>query len=308
MGILMFSTWSDVADEDIRTRSAIESLSTTALPSLSYHQIDSIVGPQTGWQGRSRTEHVAWEERVAKRAPADFALVSRSTYRSILRHLKMKRKASVLDEHTSWDSWSPLSDSSTSSCQTINEKVVGTVPWTLGSTSRSHVNDHINFRTRKRVRDNRPNLEAVHQNTLAKLFDAQRQHQAPGLNVQPGATQPVYQDNLKPALMEVDEPTQRSLHSFFNIGERQLPIKQRAIPLQQGTNIASTACEDCGNDLYQFPDQQNQSMSIIDIDQRPHALLEENYDCAVCTRSICDMCAVRGDHRLCLECAMPGSG
>lgn len=32
------------------------------------------------------------------------------------------------------------------------------------------------------------------------------------------------------------------------------------------------------------------------------------YACAKCSRRVCDICAVRGDHRVCLECANPGNG
>src|SRR2546423_956315 len=36
---------------------------------------------------------------------------------------------------------------------------------------------YFNSRTRKRFRDSRPDEETIHQNTLSKLFSAQRQHQ-----------------------------------------------------------------------------------------------------------------------------------
>lgn len=32
------------------------------------------------------------------------------------------------------------------------------------------------------------------------------------------------------------------------------------------------------------------------------------YACAHCRNRVCDTCAVRGDRRVCLECANPGSG
>jgi hypothetical protein len=32
------------------------------------------------------------------------------------------------------------------------------------------------------------------------------------------------------------------------------------------------------------------------------------YACANCSKRVCDTCAVRGDWRVCLECANPGNG
>lgn len=219
----------------------------------------------------------------------------------------MKRKATALDENPSWDSWSPLSNSSTSSYRSLDEKAVATLPWTFTST-RNHVNDHLNFRTKKRLRDNRPDLEAVHQNTLAKLFGAQRQHPTTVLDEHPRFTHSVHEYDPIQSSLGSTEPAQRSLHSFFNIGQCQAPAKQSPASVQQRADVASSACEDCGNDLNQAASHQNLDTQMMDVGQMQQPLLDEDYECAVCSRNICDMCAVRGDRRICLECAMPGSG
>lgn len=212
-----------------------------------------------------------------------------------------------MDETSSWDSWSPLSNSSTSSCRSLDQNAIGTVPWTFAP-SKNHVNDHINFRTKKRLRDNRPNLEAVHQNTLAKLFDAQRQHPTPVLDERSTGTHSVQEHDFHQPSLETTEPAQRSLHSFFSIGQWQAPAKKTSASVQHRTVVASNACEDCGNNLNRIAGHDPHDTPMMDIGQIQQPFLDEDYECAVCTRNICDTCAVRGDRRICLECAMPGAG
>lgn len=219
----------------------------------------------------------------------------------------MKRKATTLDENPPWDPWSPLSDSSTSSHRSLDQKAVGTLPWTF-TPNRNHVSDHINFRTKKRLRDNRPDLQAVHQNTLAKLFGAQRQHPTPVLAEHPTITHSVHEYDLNQPSLGPSEPAQRSLHSFFDIGQWQAPAKQISASERQRADVASNACEDCGNDLNQAASHKNHDTQMMDVGHIQQPFLDEDYECAVCSRNVCDMCAVRGDRRICLECAMPGAG
>lgn len=60
-------------------------------------------------------------------------------------------------------------------------------------------------------------------------------------------------------------------------------------------------------------------MMDMDIDPNPNAHFAvpttvdadadaDAYACAYCAKTVCDMCAVRGDVRVCLECANPGNG
>lgn len=219
----------------------------------------------------------------------------------------MKRKANALDEKPSWDSWSPSSDSSTTSDRLVGWEGVGTVPWTF-SPSRSHIDDHINFRTKKRVRNNRPDLDAIHQNTLAKLYGAQRQHEMPVSNRCHTETHNTHGPNVHHSFSGVTEPTQRSLHSFFNIGQRQGLAKQVLPSTQQRAGVMLKYCEDCGNGLDQSRTPQSHDAQMMDVDRWQEPSMDEDYECAVCSRDICDTCAVRGDRRICLECAMPGGG
>lgn len=219
----------------------------------------------------------------------------------------MKRKASVLDEQPSWESWSPSSDSSAASYKPLDHKAVGIVPWTFAP-SRSHIDDHINFRTRKRVRDNRPDLNAVHQNTLAKLFDAQRPQGPPLPEAHPADTRGVSDHVMNHPSAASAQSAQRSLHSFFNVGQRQGPANPAPVSLQQQAEGVSKSCEDCGNDLTQTPTHQSHDLQMMEVDQLQDSFLDDDYECAVCRRNVCDMCAVRGDRRICLECAMPGAG
>ena len=218
----------------------------------------------------------------------------------------MKRNADVLEEPSSWDSWSPASDSSTASYRSLNEAAVGIVPWALAP-SRSHLDDHINHRTRKRVRDNRPDLDAIHQSTLTKLFNAQKQHQNFLPDLHPTKTVSAQDYSTSQSTPELMEPAQRSLHSFFNIGQRRGPVKLPSLGPQQ-TGITFSLCEDCGNDLEHWASHQSNDSQMMEIDQRHQPHLDDNHECAICNRNVCDMCAVRGDRRVCLECAMPGGG
>ena len=219
----------------------------------------------------------------------------------------MKRKANMLDERFSGDSCSPSSDSSAPSYKSLNQKAVGSVPWTFAP-RRSHVNDHINFRTRKRVRDNRPDLDAIHQNTLAKLFNAQRQTEMHSPVTHTTAIGNVNEHDNGPSTLEVIEPAQRSLHSFFGTGQQPGSAKQATLSLQQPPNMTSHSCEDCGDSLYQSVNHQIRDLQMMEVDQLQEPFMDEDYECAVCSRNVCDMCAVRGDRRICLECMMPGSG
>lgn len=203
----------------------------------------------------------------------------------------MKRKAAEIEENGSVASCSPSSDTSTSSVDS-RIHMHGIMPPLL------RFNDHINLRTRKRVRDNRPEPNIVHQNTLAKLFDAQRHL---GLDRdQPGNR--VMTDTR--SLSAASESQQRDLHSFFQISH----TKSIDMPTKTAKAVVSESgicCEDCGCQL-----QLHMAADVdgMDIDHDEALFNDDEYRCVDCSRAVCSMCCVRGDYRVCLECALPGGG
>ncbi|KAJ0277017.1 hypothetical protein CBS470a_010509 [Colletotrichum nupharicola] len=98
---------------------------------------------------------------------------------------------------------------------------------------------HLDSRTRKRFRDNRPSQEEVHQRTLQMLYSAQQQDQ-----------------NMENELSSSPAPapavarnTQKSLHSFWNIKSAQPPVSRTASPPVHQRALSPTSCEDCGTEL-----------------------------------------------------------
>ncbi|KIX96068.1 uncharacterized protein Z520_08323 [Fonsecaea multimorphosa CBS 102226] len=92
--------------------------------------------------------------------------------------MSTKRKASVFEEdmfylqpNTPPVTSSPLS--STSSSSTISSENNNNTAYDC---LRVKAVPYLNSRTRKRYRDDKPNEEVIHENTLRKLYDAQRLH------------------------------------------------------------------------------------------------------------------------------------
>ena len=202
----------------------------------------------------------------------------------------MKRKASDFEEVTSWSQWSPSSEISSASDDSPNRLLDTATPWARISKQYSAGDNHLNVRTRKRVRDNRPALELIHRNTLAKLFEAQRQ---------PHPTMPLTGDGkTEPQMITSQVPAQRNLHSFFSIPQSHVLVTEPRV-----TEQLTSACEDCGNSLVAIS-----GINASDIDMMDVSDQEGIFACASCHRNVCDTCSVRADHRLCLECALPGNG
>lgn len=85
---------------------------------------------------------------------------------------------------------------------------------------------HINSRTRKRHRDGRPDEETIHENTLKKLYDAQRFHldeRVPVLEAAAPVEETVHQmdhdvemmDEPEAELPQTIQPDQKTIDSFF---------------------------------------------------------------------------------------------
>lgn len=206
----------------------------------------------------------------------------------------MKRKASELEDGPQFGAWSPSSNYSASSSGSPSRYDFGS----MMHTSKPHTlnRSHINTRTRKRFRDDRPDIDVIHHNTLAKLFGAQRQQFfLPPTILENDSTGEV------PAPASIIEPTQKSLHSFFSISHTPVPkIGPRSSSINMSNGDALNKCDDCGNALDPSAGKSSGDCEMMDLDQE--------YECASCHRNVCDTCAVRGDERICLECAIPGGG
>ncbi|KFY09144.1 hypothetical protein V492_05580, partial [Pseudogymnoascus sp. VKM F-4246] len=92
---------------------------------------------------------------------------------------------------------------------------------------------HLSSRTRKRVRDNRPSEDQIHENTLNLLFSAQKQRQP----------EPVYPQ--EPTLSMSPPPAQQSsLHSFWTLPARR-DSSANSATLSAPSYSHGASCEDC---------------------------------------------------------------
>ena len=90
----------------------------------------------------------------------------------------------------------------------------------------------LNTRTRKRYRDDRPNEEVIHENTLKKLFDAQRLHldeampMSDVMNFDGGIGRAVEEDaemtddtfDVEMEIPQTVQPKQKTIEAFFGGG------------------------------------------------------------------------------------------
>ena len=203
----------------------------------------------------------------------------------------MKRKASEFEEVTPWGQRSPSSDMSSLADNSPYRLQDISTPWARISKQHRIGDNHVNLRTRKRLRDNRPDMEVIHRNTLVKLFEAQRNPQQVPICVESRNTE-------LSTISSLQMPSQKSLHSFFSIPQSRLPR-----PETQALEQRTDACEDCGNQLAAAMGSASSEVDMMDISDS-----DDIFACASCHRNVCDMCSVRADHRLCLECALPGNG
>lgn len=212
----------------------------------------------------------------------------------------MKRKASVLEDTRFVPQW-PQYDSSSVSTPSPESIKAPHNSWNTPAIP------YLSSRTRKRYRDNRPSAESVHQNTLAKLYNAQQQIHTQEIAQQRGASQvdsylmslDTPGDNI---LLEADvEPKQRSLDSFFGGSAgtiRQTKPQPRIFAPNTVAVPHHLICEDCGASA-----QPDADIDAMDVD-----MATQDQCCNQCRRVVCDMCAIRGNQRICLECAVPGGG
>lgn len=156
--------------------------------------------------------------------------------------------------------------------------------WSCPAYMEDSCGSHLNSRTRKRHRDNRPEEQEIYASTIQRLYDAQRYH--PDAEPIPSA----------PALAAPLAPPQRStLHSFWNINQSSVVSEptQTQLDVEMISNVPLPMnCEDCDRSL-----RYDESM---DVDED---LLRQEMACGICQRHVCDLCAVLGNERLCLACA-----
>jgi hypothetical protein len=210
--------------------------------------------------------------------------------------MKRKRSSAALS--------SPQSDASDCSNQTStplslfymqSKPVDAFYQKTDWQSARSPSEDHLNSRTRKRYRDNRPDENAIYgvscwlgavinmasladacrcaATTISKLYEAQRQQP----QALPAPSQPTH------FVQAPTQPQRNTLHSFWRINHP---------PVRPSTAIEinlSPRCQDCDSSL-----QHEDEMELDDSTQK---------QCQICERAVCDTCAVLGDSRICLLCA-----
>ncbi|KAF2877139.1 hypothetical protein BDV95DRAFT_601553 [Massariosphaeria phaeospora] len=171
-----------------------------------------------------------------------------------------------------------------------------TTPWSLGDARRVKSSD-LGCRTRKRVRDNRPDEREVHEHTINKLFSAQRTHPQPILLAPPSPPPP------QPKVQK------STLHSFWNLPAP--PVQAPAVPILLDRHISTTAprCEDCEAPLREDGDSMD-----IDMDMDMHVAGSGGvgggqggqFACNGCGKQVCGTCAVVASSRHCLQCATTG--
>ncbi|ERF75919.1 hypothetical protein EPUS_01285 [Endocarpon pusillum Z07020] len=206
----------------------------------------------------------------------------------------------------------------------------------------SYFSNNLNSsRTRKRLRDGRPDEETIHQNTLSKLYAAQQQrneqsdaHQDHSIPFTPSPTPSRTLPRTESTTSATNtiphhrEKAQASLYAFFGGGHNQ-SVPQIPGPDPQSSHAttlpsvatATPQCEDCSAPLFPLSAYPNDVTTVagdtemMDIDATAvgygiSSSSDEGiaYSCVNCGKRVCDTCAVRGDWRVCLECANPGNG
>ncbi|KAL5395069.1 hypothetical protein PMIN03_007386 [Paraphaeosphaeria minitans] len=143
------------------------------------------------------------------------------------------------------------------------------------------------LRTRKRVRDNRPDEHTIHETTINKLFSAQRK--------QPYA-EPILSDTLPTQQAPLVQKLQKStLHAFWSIPAR--PVHPSLVQMQPQREADAPRCDDCDTLL----EKDANDMDIdMDIDG---PLANRSLACNDCGRNVCGKCAVVANARHCLQCA-----
>lgn len=177
---------------------------------------------------------------------------------------------------------------------------------------------HLNSRTQKRHRDNRPSEDTIHAQTLHKLYEAQRavplphDHLDQNVHVEPGV------EGLQGAQGGYDGhgagvtgQKQKSLHSFWQLP----PASTQAVPQSGGGNAdvrsvlnADERCEDCDAPMHEASVEADADCVMgdggLELEVQAH---QGGGVCEGCGRRVCGLCSlVPRDRRVCLECVGRG--
>ncbi|RMZ69359.1 orf21 [Pyrenophora seminiperda CCB06] len=167
--------------------------------------------------------------------------------------------------------------------------------WDFASANRVKSGEWGN-RTRKRVRDSRPDERAIHENTLNKLYAAQRHH---------ASASPMLCDTTTPLPVEQQQPMSKpqkcTLHAFW----KELPAPpvqpiSSSLPTQQEQKLPR--CDDCDTPLQSGSDSMDVEMDM----DLGDALETSPFACSDCGKNVCGTCAVVSSTRHCLQCATSG--
>jgi len=138
-------------------------------------------------------------------------------------------------------------------------------------------------------------LTPTTENTLSKLFAAQKQHAqaSPALR----QTTPAVSE---PSTTRSSAPAQKStLHSFWAI---QRPVPPPTVVIHHAPEFEDPErprCDDCGSNL----NAGDVGMMDIDMTSDDNGAGSSPFACFGCRRRVCDMCAVVANERSCLHCA-----
>ncbi|KAK0252623.1 hypothetical protein LTR29_003575 [Friedmanniomyces endolithicus] len=144
---------------------------------------------------------------------------------------------------------------------------------------------HLNSRTRKRHRDDRPDEQIVHASTINRLYEAQRKH--------PDAEPVPSSQSIVPAPAH-ERPQKSTLHAFWSLPSA--PARTDDMQMDSGIDRIrdqESRCEDCERPL-----REEDAMEVDDV-----VVLERDTACAMCRRRVCGLCSISGAERSCLGCA-----
>ncbi|KAF1990347.1 hypothetical protein K402DRAFT_324924 [Aulographum hederae CBS 113979] len=203
--------------------------------------------------------------------------------------MALKRKRSDPDiSPESTSSWPSVSTRSSMSPSPVcfglqpNRHTLENAMWNWKPKAYASSGSGLNSRTMKRVRDNRPDASIIHQLTISKLFNAQKQH--------PDASPIQSQERLTGYREQA--PQRSTLHAFWQLPQPPSLLNPVFFQPQSSTLVEMARCDDC-----ERPIGTNDSMSM-DLDDGP----DNEYGCRACGKRVCDICAVAGDERRCLSC------
>jgi len=149
----------------------------------------------------------------------------------------------------------------------------------------------------KRYRDNRPSEEVIHATTMQKMYAAQRHGHA----ADPSLSAPILDADAQP----YSGHGQKRLDAFWSV-----PKTQDSGARQTWTNQEAwhgPKCEDCDAPVV---DAEDLASGIGEADHTMSgtsaAEVQSGGRCAGCGRTVCGLCSLVREQRVCLECAGKG--